>query len=128
MPSSGSGLVNQLHALLRDLLPGGAPTQLTADQAATLLRSVRPAGAAEQTRKQLARDLIVDLRAIDARIADNTARMAEAVTATGSRLTTIDGIGPVPAGSPRSNRPGPAGLRPARPRTPFRRRGPDDVR
>jgi transposase len=40
-------LVNQLHALLRDLLPGGAPTQLTADQATDLLRPVRPAGAVE---------------------------------------------------------------------------------
>jgi transposase len=88
-------LVNQLHALLRDLLPGGAPTQLTADQAATLLRAVRPAGTAEQTRKQLARDLVADVRAVDARITDNTARMAEVVTATGSRLTTVDGIGPV---------------------------------
>lgn len=37
--------VNQLHALLRDLLPGGAPTQLSADLAAKLLRSVRPASA-----------------------------------------------------------------------------------
>ncbi|MCW2642051.1 MAG: family transposase [Dactylosporangium sp.] len=88
-------LVNQLHALLRDLLPGGAPTQLTADQAATLLRAVRPAGTAEQTRKQLARDLVADVRAVDARITDNTARMAEVVAATGSRLTTVDGIGPV---------------------------------
>jgi transposase len=88
-------LVNQLHALLRDLVPGGAPTQLTADQAATLLRGVRAVGAAEQTRKQLARDLIADVRAIDARIADNTARMAEVVAATGSRLTAVDGIGPV---------------------------------
>lgn len=34
--------VNQLHAVLRDLLPGGAPPQLSADQAAMLLRTVRP--------------------------------------------------------------------------------------
>ncbi|MFC5198246.1 IS110 family transposase [Streptomyces kaempferi] len=34
--------VNQLHALLRDLLPGGAPEQMSADQAAALLRTVRP--------------------------------------------------------------------------------------
>ncbi|MER6976553.1 IS110 family transposase [Streptomyces carpinensis] len=43
--------VNQLHALLRDLLPGGAPTQLSADLAAKLLRSVRPAGDVETARK-----------------------------------------------------------------------------
>jgi transposase len=34
--------VNQLHAVLRDVLPGGAPPQLSADQAAALLRTVRP--------------------------------------------------------------------------------------
>ncbi|HZB29300.1 MAG TPA: IS110 family transposase [Streptosporangiaceae bacterium] len=87
--------VNQLHALLRDLLAGGAPTSLTADQAAQLLRAVRPAGPVEQTRKQLARDLITEIRRIDAKIKDNAAQMAEAVTATGSTLTAIDGVGPV---------------------------------
>jgi transposase len=91
-------LVNQLHALLRDLVPGGAPAQLTADQAAVLLRSVRAAGAVEQIRKQLARDLIADVRAVDARIAANTKRTAEVVKTTGSTLTTVDGIGPVLAG------------------------------
>src|SRR5436190_1940811 len=70
-------LINQLHALLRDLVPGGAPAQLTAGQAAALLRTVRAAGAVEQTRKQLARDLIADVRAVDARIAANTKRTAE---------------------------------------------------
>ena len=35
-------LVNQLHALLRDLLAGGAPTDLSATTAAALLRRVRP--------------------------------------------------------------------------------------
>lgn len=34
-------VVNQLHALLRDLLPGGGPGQMSADQAAALLRTVR---------------------------------------------------------------------------------------
>jgi transposase len=33
--------VNQLHALLRDLLPGGAPTDLTASQAAAVLDRYR---------------------------------------------------------------------------------------
>ena len=32
--------VNRLHALLRDLIPGGAKRNLTADQAAALLRGV----------------------------------------------------------------------------------------
>jgi transposase len=39
-------LVNQLHALLRDLLPGDARADLTAAAAAQLLARVRPAGPA----------------------------------------------------------------------------------
>lgn len=89
--------INQLHALLRDLLPGGAPTSLTADRAAQLLRAVRPAGPVERTRKQLARDLIVEIRRIDGKIKDNAAQMAEVVTASGSTLTDIAGVGPVTA-------------------------------
>ncbi|MDE0370185.1 MAG: transposase [bacterium] len=34
--------VNQLHALFRDLIPGGAPTALKANTAATLLRKSAP--------------------------------------------------------------------------------------
>ena len=36
-------LVNQLHALLRDLPPGGAPADLTAAAASRLLATIRPA-------------------------------------------------------------------------------------
>jgi hypothetical protein len=50
-------LVNELHALLRDLIPGGASTGLTAASASRMLAGVRPAGAVETTRKQLACDL-----------------------------------------------------------------------
>ena len=41
-------LVNQLHALLRDLVPGGADTDLTATAAARTLAAVRPVGPAER--------------------------------------------------------------------------------
>lgn len=51
-------LVNQLHALLRELLAGGAPTDLSAAPAATLLRRVRPAGDVERIRKQIAAVLV----------------------------------------------------------------------
>jgi transposase len=88
-------LVNQLHALLRDLLAGGAPTQLTAAQASDLLRPVRPAGAVERVRKELARDMIAELRDIDARIKASEARTRTALNASGSRLTEVAGIGPV---------------------------------
>jgi transposase len=40
--------VHQLHALLRALLAGGAPADLSATTAAALLRTVRPGGEAER--------------------------------------------------------------------------------
>jgi hypothetical protein len=39
-----SWLVNQLHALLRELILGGADTDLTADRAARALATVRRSG------------------------------------------------------------------------------------
>jgi transposase len=44
-------LVNQLHALLRDLVPGGADTDLTPAHATRVLAGVRPVGTAEITRR-----------------------------------------------------------------------------
>ena len=88
-------LVNQLHALLRDLVPGGAPTALTATSAVALLASVRPCGAVETMRKQLSRGLIADIKACDRQLKDLTAQMAETVADHGSRLIEVDGIGPV---------------------------------
>ena len=49
-------IANQLHAVLRDLTPGGAALAITAKSASTLLRSIRPASSAERTRKELAHD------------------------------------------------------------------------
>ncbi|MEU8976336.1 IS110 family transposase [Streptomyces monashensis] len=89
--------VNQLHAVLRDLLPGGAPAQLSADLAGALLRTVRPVGDVEQVRKELARDLIVEIRALDKRLTENAALMEELVETAGSTLMDTPGIGLVMA-------------------------------
>lgn len=90
-------LVNQLHALLRDLAPGGAPTQLTADQASELLRRVRPASVIDRTRKQLARDLIAEIRATDARLKANVEAINAVLAERATRLTDVQGVGPVVA-------------------------------
>ena len=90
-------VVNQLHALFRALLAGGAPTGLTADQSAALLRTVRPVGEVERVRKQIAGDLVAEIRALDSRLKANAEAMAELVKASGSTLTQIAGIGPVTA-------------------------------
>lgn len=91
-------LINQLHAVLRDLVPGGAPTDLTAPVASRVLASVRPIGPVEIARKQLARDLIAEIRETDRRLKTLTARIAAVVAEHGSRLSGVDGIGPVIAG------------------------------
>lgn len=88
---------NQLHALLRDLIPGGAQLAITAKSAATMLRSVRPASACERTRKELAQDLVRDLRTIDASLGDIERRMTLALDDHGSRLRQVDGVGAVTA-------------------------------
>jgi transposase len=87
--------VNQLHALMRDLIPGGARTALTAKVAATALRRVRPATPAERTRKDIAWDLVRDIRALDERLTAIAERMTAALEEHGSSLIEVDGIGPV---------------------------------
>jgi len=90
-------LVNQLHALLRDLVPGGADTDLTATAAARVLAAVRPVGPVEAARKQLTRDLVAEVREVDAGLAKLSAQMSKTLAEHGSRLLEVDGIGPVVA-------------------------------
>ncbi|MGH7746396.1 MAG: IS110 family transposase [Candidatus Dormibacteria bacterium] len=87
--------VNRLHRILRDLLAGGAPTELSADDAAKILASLRPVTAVEAERKALARDLVVDVRRIDRSLIANRKRCAEAVAASGTSLPAIVGISDV---------------------------------
>ena len=56
---------NQLHALLRDLIPGGGAVAISAKSASSLLRSVRPESPSERTRKELCQDLVRELRSVD---------------------------------------------------------------
>ncbi len=87
--------INRLHRLLRDLRPGGAPLQLSADQAARLLAATRASGAVELERKAIARQLIADVRRIDRALLENRQRCAQAVAASGTTLTQIFGISDV---------------------------------
>ncbi|GAA0969588.1 IS110 family transposase [Actinocorallia libanotica] len=89
--------VNQLHALLRALLPGGAPRDLSAAKAEQLLESVAPVGPAEFTRHALAADLVAEIRMWDVKLKDNAKAMAALVAESESRLTDTPGIGAVTA-------------------------------
>jgi hypothetical protein len=85
-------IVNRLHRLLRDLHPGGAPTNLSAAAAASLLGRIRPVVVVDLERKAMARVLVADLRRVDQALVVSRARCATAVTASGTSLTGVFGI------------------------------------
>jgi transposase len=87
--------LNRLHALLRDLLPGGVARTLSAERAARILRGIRPKGTSARLRRRLASEVLRDVRTLDRKIADLNGRIAAEVEASGSTLTQIFGIGPI---------------------------------
>ena len=89
--------LHRLHRLLVDLVPGGGPRHLTALQAKALLASVRPRDLPGRTRRELAVELIGEVQALDGKLKALTGRLRQAVTATGSGLMDVYGIGPAGA-------------------------------
>jgi transposase len=87
--------LNRLHALLRDLLPGGVAGKLSAERAARILRSIRPKGTSARLRRQLASEVLRDVRTLDRKIADLDERIEAKVEASGTTLTEIFGVGPI---------------------------------
>jgi transposase len=87
--------LNRLHALLRDLLPGGVARRLSAERAARILRSIRPKGTSARLRRSLASEILRDVRTLDRKIADLDGRIEAEVQASGTTLTDIFGIGPI---------------------------------
>ena len=87
--------LNRLHALLRDLLPGGVARTLSAERAARILRGIRPKGTSARLRRRLASEVLRDVRTLDRKIADLNGRIEAKVEASGTTLTQIFGIGPI---------------------------------
>jgi transposase len=86
-------IVCRLHDRFRDLREGGAKLNLTADQAARLRKGIRPVGLVATQRRELARELLADLRRVDQQLTDIDRRIVAAVTATKTMLTDIVGVG-----------------------------------
>jgi transposase len=90
--------VNRLHVVLTRLVPAGAGRHLSADHAAELLRGVRPRDVAGKTLRGLAMDLVGEVRQLDRRITKAANDIETAVTASGTTLTDVYGLGAVTAG------------------------------
>jgi transposase len=87
-------VVNRIHKLLLELLPGGAKTFLSADQARALLATIRPRDLVGRTRRRLASELIGELVGIDKKIKLAKKELTDLVQASGSSLQDLNGIGP----------------------------------
>ena len=87
-------VISRLHRLLLELLPGGAKKFLSARQARTMIASVRPRDRAGQTRRRLAVELTGELEAIDKTTKAIDKELTGLVTARGSTLLGLHGIGP----------------------------------
>jgi transposase len=88
-------LVCRLHAAIADLLPGGIPKELYASDAQRALQSLECRSPVEHTRRDLALELLDDVRRLDAQLKASHKRMKVAVQASGTTLTELYGVGPV---------------------------------
>ncbi len=86
--------VNQLHALLLELVPGGAKRDLSAAQARKILAGVRPRDVVGKTRKRVAAELVADLERLYARKKTANKELAALLRESGTTLTGLHGIGP----------------------------------
>ena len=85
----------RLHAVLCELVPGGVPEEITAGRAEKILGQIRPAGAAGTARCELAAELLADMRHLDGQRREVKEKLAAAVKATGTTVTSVFGVGPV---------------------------------
>ncbi|MGW1917561.1 transposase [Streptomyces sp. NPDC002076] len=59
------------------------------------MKTVRPITATDACRRDIARDLLADLRRLDRQVKDNEAEMRDALAATRTTLTALPGLGTV---------------------------------
>ena len=87
-------MISQLHQLLLELIPGGAKKNLSAAQAKALLATVRPRDAVGKARRRVASELVADLERVYARKKAADKELKELLTATGTTLMDLHGVGP----------------------------------
>ena len=85
----------RLHALVAELVPGGITKEIVVTQADQLLASLTPTSATQRQRLELAGDTLGEIRMLDERAKRHRVRIVEAVTASGTGLIDIFGVGPI---------------------------------
>ena len=89
--------LNRLQRLLSELIPGQRKKDLSALQAKAMLATVRPRDIAGKTRRRMAAEELADLVAVDKKLKKIKTELKDAVTARGSTLMEVHGIGPAGA-------------------------------
>ncbi len=90
-------IVNRLHRLLSELVPGQGKKDLSALQAKAILATVRPRDIAGKTRRRMAAEQLADLVVVDAKLKKIKAELKAGVIARGSTLLEVYGVGPAGA-------------------------------
>jgi transposase len=85
----------RLHALVRELVAGGIRKEIVAAQADQLLAEIVPTTATQRQRLELAYETLQEIRMLDERAKRSKTRITQAVTASGTSLTEIFGVGPI---------------------------------
>jgi transposase len=87
-------VVCRLHAVLCELIPGGAAGVIRAAMAVKLLEEIEPEGVMATARYELACEHVIDLLRLDEQLRQAKKHMAMAVKASKTTLTGLYGIGP----------------------------------
>ncbi len=85
----------RLHAIVAELAAGGIDKELVTSQVRALIDDLAATTATQAARLEIAAELTEDLARLDTQFKASKRRLADAVTASGSSLTDIFGIGPV---------------------------------
>ena len=88
---------SRLHALLIELEAGGIGGKISVTNASGLLDRIDVADAVIRYRILVAREVVDDIARLDTTLRASKKRIAVAVTASGTSLTDIVGVGPIGA-------------------------------
>ncbi len=87
----------RLHALLAEVKAGGLSSEMTVNKANSLLVNVEVTDGVTRQRLVIATELVDDIARFDTQLRASKKRIAAAVSASGTSLCDIRGIGPIGA-------------------------------